>query len=227
MASLVSYCKSLPLQFKIFSFDLLEYVQVVFNYYSNFSFAKADLSLVLKGWMDNPFRIARLYVEKEGGDPDFLSSYTYGETPLTTFAEIARVAGLSANSTFIECGAGRGRLSLFAYYLLGCRVIAYELVPEFVNRLKRLPFIQVQEKSYLEGDFSAADAIYLYGTTLSEEEIVLFGKQLEKAKPGTTLITVSWYLNEVPGTPHFPVLKILEGTFPWGKTNIYIQVKHP
>jgi|GEM_PF-3354037 len=219
--------KFIPLQLKIFAFDACEYLKVVFRYYKVWPFARADFSLLAKGFVENPFKVARFYAEREGhGD---LSSYTYGETPLTTFAEIAKEAHLGPKSTLIECGAGRGRVALFAHYILGCKVIAYEMVPEFVNRLKRLTKgvagIEVIEGDYFTADFAKADAIFLYGTTLSDEEITKLGKQLEKAKKGTLFISVSWYLNETLGTPSFPILKVMQGTFPWGKTNIYIQAK--
>ncbi len=216
-----------PLQLKILAFDFWEYLKVVFKYYRNLNFARSDFSLMVKGFVENPFKVARFYAEKEGMRD--LSSYTYGETPITTFAEIAKESGLGSKTTLIECGAGRGRIALFAHTILGCKVMAYEKVPEFVKRLKRLTQgvrgIEVFEGDYFSADFGKANAIFLYGTTLSDSEIRRLGKQLEQAKKGTQLITVSWYLNETEGTPLFPIFKVLKGRFPWGTTNVYIQVK--
>jgi len=212
----------IPLQLKILAFDAIEYLKVVSTYYRNGPFARADFSLVMKGFIENPFRVARFYAEKEGkGD---LSAYTYGETPITTFAEIAKAAELGTNTKLIECGAGRGRIALFAKYVLGCSVVAYEKVPEFAKRLGKLG-IEVVEGDYFTADFSQADAIYLYGSTLSDDEIRKLGQQLQKAKKGTIFISTSWYLNETEGTPSFSILKVLNCPFPWGHTNVYIQVK--
>ena len=114
--------------------NFVEYLRVLYRYYRNIPFAKSDGSLVSMYLFDNPFSISKRYfVHCSNSD-----EYTYGETPLTTFEQIAKEARITPQDYVYELGSGRGRTCFWLKNYIGCQVVGVEIVPDFVVRAKRI-----------------------------------------------------------------------------------------
>lgn len=194
------------LYFKVKIYEWLEQRKVKRIFYQCERFKLLDLSLLKAYRRANPYRLCRR----------FTKAHSYGETPLTTMAYIAQQCALSPSDVVIEMGAGRGRVSLFLAEYLGCRVIAYEQVPPFVENMPSSPNLQICGQDMFSADFSVATAIYLYGTMLEDEEIE---RLCAKFPQGVKILTVSYPLSDY--SPDYVIMKTLTGRFPWGKTEIY------
>ena len=70
-------------------------------------------------------------------------------------------------------------------------------------------------------DFSQATAIYLYGTCLSDEDILQLVQKLEVLPPSVKIITVSYPLSDY--SSNFRTTKQFSASFPWGEGEIYLQ----
>ena len=67
-------------------------------------------------------------------------------------------------------------------------------------------------------DFSSIDLIYLYGTMMTEKEILLFTSKVGR---GAKVITISYPLTDYDS--RFQVLEQIDVELPWGKTKGFIQ----
>jgi hypothetical protein len=177
---------------------------------------KADLFLFLSYLWVNPYRHLRKFLQKKGVE----NPYQYGETPLKIIETLIDAAGgLKEYQYFADLGAGRGRLSYFVQKKYQCKVFAFEQLALFVNKGKKLyPNVEFILGNFLDKELFSIDLIYLYGTMMSEDEILSFVK---KIKGNTKIITISYPLSDYDS--RFMVLKKVDVHFPWGKTFGYIQ----
>ncbi len=193
------------LQVKIF--QLREQMRVIFRYYRNVRFALVDLGFCFFAFFCNPYRICR----------KFTGTHSYGETPITTFAELAKAAGLVKEDVFVDLGSGRGKLCFWSSLWIGCESRGVEQVPGLVRQSKwlakafRVPVCFDQEKMET-ADLSYATVVYLY--TMEWDETLLL-----EMPPGARLITVGAPV-DLDG---FAVVKIVEAKYPWGTTEVFIQ----
>jgi len=194
------------LYFKVKIFEWLEQRKVEQRFYHKERFKELDLALLRAYRSKNPYSISK----------EFLKAHCYGETPLTTMDSIARECELTPTDTVIEMGAGRGRASLFLAEYVGCRVIAYEQIPTFIQKFPISPNLKILSQDMFSADFSKASAIYLYGTMLNYDEIQRLTQVFPK---NVKIITVSYPLSDY--SPNYITRKTFMGRFPWGKTEVY------
>lgn len=227
ISGMKEYFSLLWINLRTHFYNFLEFVRVVFRYYTNVSFAKVDLSLLLTYLFNNPFYLSKKFL-REKGEKDI---YTYGETPLTTLEQIAKQCQLNSTDLVYELGAGRGRTSFWLNSFIGCRVIAIEYVPEFVQRaaLIRDKFhiegVEFRLQNMLEADLTGATVIYLYGTCLEENSIKTLMRKFDLLPAGTKIITVSYPLTDYTSRQNFEVMKCFSVPFTWGTADVYLHVK--
>jgi hypothetical protein len=210
--------------FRVKLYNFKEQVIVALKYYCNIRFLLCDTMFFLLYLLFNPYRISRKFLEKRGEE----NIYVYGETPLITFAKILKHIKITSSDVFVEIGAGRGRSSIFASIFYPCHVIAVEWIPFFVKLaklikvslfLKKVSFL---EENIYQSNLSQSTIIYLYGTCMSENEVLLLINKFSTLKKGTKIITVSFSLNEYK--EGFVIIdKTIKSSFPWGEANVYIQ----
>lgn len=204
-----------------------EYCRVVFKYYRNRPFLKADTSLLLSYVFINPFKISRKFLIKKGE----YDVYTYGETPLTTLDHIARECGITPADTVFELGCGRGRTCLWLNLIAGCRVVGVDYVPEFIvraNRVRkkyRLNGIEFRLDDFLSVDLKGATVVYLYGTCLPDKSIVQLIERFKQLPRGTKIITVSYALGDYQSRAPFKLVKSFSAVFTWGSGEVFLQQK--
>lgn len=208
-------------------FNLTEFIKVVFRYYGNLSFAKADLSILWIYLLKNPFRISRDFLAQKG-EADI---YQYGETPLTTIDLISRECGISADDHVFELGCGRGRTCFWLNSFKGCKVTGIDFVPFFIeqarkvsqkSKIKDVNFIL---ENYLKADLTQATCLYLYGSNMGDPEIEELCAKLEQLPVGTKVITTSFALEDyAPGTA-YQTMKCFPAAYAWGEADVYFQIK--
>lgn len=204
----------------------IEFFKVVFHYYSNLNFFKADLSLRLMYLFHNPFTLSKRFLLKKG-EKDI---YAYGETPLTTLELIAKECQISAKDTVFELGSGRGRTCFWLNCFIGCRVVGIEYVPEFVERANRIKNklgvngVSFRLEDFLEADLRGATVIYLYGTCLEDHCIEKLAEKFASLPAGTKIITVSYPLKDYTEKPIFEVMRHFSAPYTWGEADIYLNV---
>ena len=207
--------------------NLIEFKKVFYKYYRNLNFAKVDISIFLMYLFDNPFSISKRFIQHHSHSEE----YTYGETPLTTFADIAKEAKITSCDTVYELGCGRGRVSFWLKCFTGCKVVAVDIVPEFISHAKRIQRklkvdqIEFINENFLETNFGEANVVYLYGTCLEEQSIKALIEKFRALKPGTRIITVSYALNDFNDDKVFETMKHFTSKFTWGEGEVYIQMK--
>ncbi|NGX36991.1 MAG: hypothetical protein K1000chlam2_00137 [Chlamydiae bacterium] len=197
---------------KVQIFEWLEQRAVKKHFYGNKQFKKLDQALLAAYQGKNPYHISKSYLQKQGAS----NIYAYGETPLTTVGKIVEECGIGPEDTVIEMGAGRGRASLFLAVYVGCTVIAYERIPTFVERMVDVDGLEMLAENMFSADFSEATVIFLYGTMLSDEEIL---QLCEKFPKRAKILTVSYPLSDY--SEEYRIEKTLSGRFPWGETEVY------
>ena len=207
--------------------NFIEFLKVVFRYYSNSKFRKIDLYLLRNYLLQNPFQISKKYLQERGEK----NIYTYGETPLTTLEVIARECGIGAEDVVCELGSGRGRGCFWLNSFIGCPVIGIEFVPTFVAIAQNVKCrYMVKEVKFLcqdilEANFRGATVVYFYGTSSETPFIQKLIDKLKKMPVGTKIITVSYPLTSYMDTPVFELIKSFQAQFTWGKTAVYLQVR--
>lgn len=207
--------------------NFVEYLRVLYRYYRNIPFAKIDGSLILMYLFDNPFSISRRYFMHRSHSEE----YTYGETPLTTFEQIAKEARITHQDTVYELGCGRGRVCFWLKSFVDCKVVGVELVPDFVVRAQRIQRklgiegIEFRAEDFLKTNFDNVSVIYLYGTCLEDDTIKQLIKRFKDLPSGTRIITVSYSLSEYTDEPLFETMKRFPARFTWGSGDVYIQAK--
>ena len=193
-------------------FEWLEQRAVKRRFYATEPFKKLDQALLSAYQGQNPYLISKSYLLERGAS----NIHAYGETPLTTVDKIVQECGITSEDTVIEMGAGRGRAALFLAAYVGCKVIAYEQIPCFVEQMISVDRLEMRVENMFAADFSKATVIFLYGTMLSDEEI----KNLcEKFPQRVKILTVSYPLSDY--SDEYRIEKTFSGRFPWGKTEVY------
>jgi predicted RNA methylase len=167
--------------------------------------------------------------------------YQYGETPLLTIQKIAQYANIGEGDCVFELGCGTGRCAFWLAYFTGCRVIAIEQIPDFVDFSNKLiennnflkESIRFIRDDFFSADLSQATVIYCYGSKMDNGQIESLILNLGKVRPGTVIITVSYSLNEIIASTQnrsiaqedFPITIQFDAEFFWGKATVFIQKK--
>lgn len=215
------------LYFKVTAYNLKEQLYVIFKFYRNLRFLFLDLFLSIFYMVINPYKVARHFYQKKFRR----NVHIYGETPLRTIEKLAKESNLCPQDRLYEIGAGRGRVGLWLASFVKCEVVACEIVPLFVRIAKlikkvfRLKNIVFEEADFFEQDYSNATAVYIYGTSLEDFEIELLLQKLKQLPSGAKVISVSYPLTHYDPIS-YALKKIVEVSFPWGKSYAYIQVKN-
>jgi len=203
---------------------LIEFIQVLFRYYSNFEYFKQDVSLLKEYFLISPYYIHQSYS----------NDYTYGETPLTTLEYIASNCKIESTDKVFEIGCGRGRSCFWLHHFLNCQVVGIDLIPEFIEKalsVKNRYAIQgldFRKEDMLETDYSGATVIYCYGSTFSPPLIKRLGQKLKELPSSTKIISISYPLNDfIPNENPFETIKRFPAQFVWGVADVYIQVIIP
>ncbi|ADI38320.1 putative uncharacterized protein [Waddlia chondrophila 2032/99] len=203
--------------------NFIEYLQVVFYYYSNRKFAAVDWFMVRAYLIQNPFRMSKEFLLKKG-EKDV---NTYGETPLTTMDVIAEECGIAPNDIVYELGAGRGRTCFWLNTVIGCTVYGVEYLPAFVRiaqsakRKFQISGVKLICRDLMEVDLEKATVIYFYGTTIKENELQQLCEKLSKLSSDVKMITISFPLSAYHRG--FRTIKRFTVKFPWGTTDAYLQ----
>lgn len=203
-------------------FEFIEFLRVVWRYYWHVTYACNDLSLIFPYLFHNPFRVSKAFLQKEGAT----HLYGYGETPLTSFERIAYEADLQPADVFYELGCGRGRVCLWAHEFIGCKVIGVDYVPTFIDRAKKIekPGLSFYCEDFFKIPLEGATVIYLYGTSLDDDQVTLLAQRFSELPSGTRFITISYPLTDyVPN--EFEVMKRFSVPFTWGEADVYLQFK--
>lgn len=208
-------------------YEFKEYFKVLFRYYSHWQFCKVDLRLIASYFFSSPFEISKQFLIQKGEQ----DVYTYGETPLTTMDLIAQQVEITSDDVFYELGCGRGRACFWVRFFRGCKVIGIDFVPEFIEtaiqiaNFEKVAEIQFRNENFLECDLGDATIIYLYGLQLPDQEIQKLAKRLETLPTGAKLISVGYPLKDYYSNSCYEVMHCFTAPFPWGETEVYLQVK--
>jgi SAM-dependent methyltransferase len=204
--------------------NFLEFVQVVFYYYSNWKFARIDVYFLRSYLPFNPYRMSKEFLKEKGeGNLD-----VYGETPLTTMDVISRECNFDQNDILYELGCGRGRTCFWLHAFVGCRVYGIEYIPAFIRiaqSIKRK--FQIEEVKFLcqdmmEVDLKNATVVYFYGTCTDDETLLKLCRKFEALSSSTKIITISFPLSAY--SSRFKTIKSFPVKFPWGETEAYLQM---
>lgn len=207
-------------------FRLFESIRVIFKYYPT-KFLFLDLMLLKEYLFKNPHRVSRDFLIKSGKK----NIYVYGETPLTTLDKVCTSFQILSHDTVYELGSGSGRTSFWLHSFIQCKVRGIDHLPEFIEKAERvkkafrLHGIEFLKEDMFQLDMSKATVIYLYGTCLKDREIRRLITQFKELPRTTRIITVSYPLSDFD--KDFSTQKKIEGSFPWGKTEIYLNSLNP
>ncbi|MES2199898.1 MAG: methyltransferase domain-containing protein [Chlamydiota bacterium] len=215
----------LPLiRLKLLWFNIIEELTVHRYFYKNSLFKQVDVSLKHLYFGQNPYIICK----------DFMQSckqnqvHVYGETPLTEIYSLLMQAGLQKEDCFIDLGCGRGRNVFFASTLFGCKTIGIDIVPIFCDKAQKLASSLPNPPKFLCEDMSTADLsegtiLYFYALCLEEDLFLSMITKLASLKVGTKIITVSFPLSDY--SKKFSTLFSKQVSYPWGKTELFINTK--
>ncbi len=203
----------------------LDQLFVIRNYYrKSFRFAIADLLLCFFALVFNPYRVSRRFLQKKGEK----NLYVYGETPLKTLHRIADFCNLGASDTFLELGSGRGKGCFWISSFVGCKTVGVEWIPlfskvaSFLAKMLRFDSLSFFCEDFQKSDFSKATFVYLYSTSMSDQEIEDSVKKMEERLPNRAkVLTVSEPLNHF----RFKQIRSFPVSFPWGTTSAYLHEK--
>lgn len=225
MSNIFRFLKLLWLNLQIGFYQFWEFLKVIANYYTRFSFFKVDTYLLWLYAFDNAFKVSKRFL-KQKGERDI---YTFGETPLTTLDSIFQRIKLTKKDVICELGCGRGRSCFWLNQFIGCRVIGVDYVPEFVERANQVKKrfnvegVEFRLEDFRQTDFKGVTIIYLYGTCLPNHIIVKLSEKFRKLPRGTKIITVSYSLTDYNVANYFEVEKVFSMPFTWGEGDVYVQ----
>lgn len=227
MEKVKEYSGLLWLNFQVSIRNALDNFSTALNYYSNIKFAKVDMALLGSYLFNNPFTISKRFLEKKKAE----DIYAYGETPLTTFAEILKACDVKQGDVFYELGSGRGRTCFWANAFIGCKTVGIEYIPNFVEKANKLvkkfdlKDIEFRCEDMLDTQMSDATVVYLYGTCLDDETIRQMEEKFSKLPSGTKIITVSYSLNSYAPNRRYEVMKRFPARFTWGEGDVYLNIR--
>ena len=209
--------------FKTKIFEIKYFLKTVKKFYYKPVFALFDLFFSLTYFFINPYRISRKFLEKKLKE----NCYVYGETPYVTMDKIAKQTDLKESDLFLELGSGRGKSSFFIAFFYKCKIEAVEWILTFkkianffktVLKVKNLKFIH---NDMFNMNFEKYDVIYLYGSTLEENEILKLIDKFKKMKKTSKIITISYSLSDYD--KYFFTKKSFNVYFAYGRTTAYIN----
>lgn len=209
---------------KVFLFQSVEFLRVFCRYYRSGKFLLADFLLGSRYFFWSPFQVYKRFFQGQSVGP-------YGETPLTTMDHIAKECRLLKKDVVYELGCGTGRTCLWLSTFVGCQTYGIDLVADFISHAERAKkWSGIDRAHFYSADFFSfsfqdATAIYLYGTTLSQEAIDVLLQKMKRLKKNTKVITASFPLIERGGEEFFRLEKQFSGIFPWGKADVYLNVR--
>lgn len=225
-AALAEWAELLWLAFAVRILRLFDYLRTVYRYYLNTPFRRADLELLKSYILDNPYSISRQYLEQTGAS----NIYAYGETPLATLEQIADRCGIGTEDVVFELGAGRGRGCFWLRCVRGCRrVVGIEIISPFVWHAQRITEsigianLEFRCEDWLQSDLTGATVLYLYASTLEDEEIEALARKLALLPKGTRIITVSYPLIDYSDPETFKLITSFPAPFLWGEADVYLQ----
>jgi len=218
--------KNIFLTIKVKFFFLTQWLKSI-RYYLNLRFLLFDLFFSFVYFFLNPYKISRKFLEKKFNK----KIYDYGETPIIEMEKMINFFAIPSNTTFLELGAGRGKMSFWLYFFLNSKVIAIEQVPIFVKIANFfIKLFKIKKIEFLYNDFLTfafdtkdIDVIYLYGTTLPTDKIITLINKFKKLSSSVKIITISYTLDQYD--KDFIAEKSFDISFPWGKTKAYLNIK--
>lgn len=183
---------------KVTLYRIFHFLHCCIYYYPRFLWT--DLKLASHYFWKSPYKLAK----------------GYGETPLRTLDQIATNFRILSKHRVIELGCGTGRTCFWLKQFVGCEVIGVDLSRPLIEKARLVdPIIEFRledmQTTQLDADF-----IYFYGTSFSDDFIRKLAKRMHQK-----VITVSFPLSDYDA--RFYVEKKIEGSFPWGKTDIYLN----
>ena len=199
-----------------------EEMKVRFHFYHCPLFRSRDRALKRLYRFNNPFRMNKAFLLSRGDQEVDI----YGETPLTTLYQIALQCEISSKDHVFDLGCGRGRGVFFLHDLIGCRATGIDWNPFFIERAKQIIDLDPSNSlsfhcaDLLDVDLSQATVIYLFGTCLSDPVIEQLIPLFSLLPPSTKFITASFPMSDYSN--QFVVMKEWIGSFPWGKTSIFL-----
>lgn len=205
---------------------LREYVKVVYRYYGNKAFRRADLALIKAYLWSNPYRIHRHFLEEQGAE----EIYRYGETLLTTMEQLTHRAGVSSQDTFIELGCGRGRCSFWVRLWHGCRVIGIDYVPLFISKANSIKDklgidnLEFYCRDFLIDSWEKGSVYYVDATLMEGEEITTLLKRCHELTHPCRLIAVNFsLLGDYPDEcSSWKEISRFTAPYPWGLSEVAI-----
>jgi hypothetical protein len=204
--------------FKVRYFNFKDFFRNVIRYWRSPRYILADSCLLLSYFLKSPYTIAKEFEEAP-----------YGETPLSELEKMVRFACVTKEDIVYEMGAGRGRGCFWLSEKIGCRVVGIEHNPVFVQRAICIARwfsytnIQFRCEDMLLAKCADATLLYLYGTCLTDEEIIQFVKNCKALRPGTKILTISYSLEEYDKEHKIELIGVIKVTFPWGQTDAYLH----
>ncbi len=229
-ANVAEYMRALLFTPVYFVRGLILRVSAVRSYYFSRGFYRVIFQYFLRYLFINPYTVCKLYFRQCGLDSSLQT--IYGETPLTTFAKIARAAEITEKDVVYELGCGRGLGVFWLRFFCGCRCVGLDVNPIFINKAVRVAAsthtdgVEFYIANFVRHDFSEASVIYLYGSALSESAVSDLTDRFASLRKGTRIVTVSYALSDFRSkdeSERFELEKVIVGNFVWGDTNIYIQ----
>jgi precorrin-6B methylase 2 len=206
-------------------FELCDYVRVVRRFYGHALFRRIDLALAWRYFFLSPYTINRRF-RAHHGDEDL---HEYGDTPLTTLAQIAAATKIGPDDVVYDLGCGTGHVPFWLHCFTGCRAVGIDRIPAFIAHATAIASrYQIDAVSFIEAachqvDLTPATVIYFYGSTCSDAQLAPLIAQFRKLRPGTRIITATYSLNEILGDASFPVQQQCTARYPWGETPVFIQ----
>jgi len=203
-------------------FSLKEGGRVRRRYYANNRFKSADKALKRRYLWQNPYAICRRFLAAKG----YRDVHSYGETPLTSLEQIARICSLTKEDVFLDLGCGRGRGVFFLHHLFGCPAIGIDWVPRFIEKAKEVAEATRSPVEFICGnmvhcnaELSRATVIYLAWTCLEEEDRSRIEEALRNSRPGTRIVTVSYPFT----SKDFTAKEASVISFPWGEAEVFFH----
>lgn len=173
--------------------SLWEYLKVIFFFYSNRAFRRADVRLLCQYLFKNPYHLHRDFLKAQQAE----EIYCYGETYLTTFAKAIKAAAPTSDDLFVELGSARGRNCFWVKSFVGCKVLGLEQVPAFVERAQKvverlsLEKIEFRCEDFFKSDLSDATLLFVDATFIEGRELGSLLRKLDTMAAGARVVGVN------------------------------------
>ncbi|WP_348660431.1 class I SAM-dependent methyltransferase [Chlamydiifrater volucris] len=162
----------------------------------------------------------------------------YGETPWRALDKICKEFGISSKDSIADLGSGLGKVCFWFSQVVGCkRVTGIDREESFLSFARKVGQL-ISSKlfcggrlRYLLGDFTSQSfvdysCVYFYGTSFSPQTIRKLIRALKSLPESACVISVSYPLTDfLEGKELFFVEKFIKVSFPWGKTEVFKNVR--